>query len=47
MAPVSEAELLQRFGPAWRSTGSHQAEIDNASTASRRGSAGWFHLVKG
>ena len=46
MSPVSEAELLQRFGPAWRSAGSHQAEIDNSSTASRRGSAGWFHLIK-
>ena len=46
MNAVSEAELLERFGPAWRSAGSHAAEIGSPSSASRRGSAGWFHLVK-
>lgn len=46
MSAVSEAELLQRFGAAWESAGSHEAAIDNSSTASRRGAAGWFHLVK-
>ncbi len=46
MSSVSEPELLERFGPGWRSTGSHTAEIDNPSSASRRGAAGWFHLVK-
>ena len=43
---VSEPELLQRFGPAWSSAGSRAADIDNPSSASRRGAAGWFHLVK-
>lgn len=46
MSTVSEPELLERFGPAWRSAGSHAADIDLPSTASRRGAAGWFHLVK-
>jgi cyclopropane fatty-acyl-phospholipid synthase-like methyltransferase len=43
---VSESELLERFGPEWRSAGSHAAQIDNESTASRRGAAGWFQLVR-
>lgn len=46
MSAVSETELLDRFGPGWRSVASHSAEIENPSTASRRGAAGWFHLVK-
>ncbi len=45
-AGVTEAELLERFGPAWHSAGSHVAEVENPSTATRRGAAGWFHLVK-
>ena len=46
MSAVSEPELLERFGAGWQSTGSHAAKIDNPSTASRQGAAGWFHLVK-
>jgi len=46
LSAVSEPELLERFGPGWRSAGSHVAEVENPSTVTRQGAAGWFHLVK-
>ena len=45
LSPVTEAELLQRFS-GWKLAWSHASGDDVASTAARRGAAGWFCLVK-
>jgi len=43
---VSEAEVLDRFGPAWSKAWSHLAEIEGSPTQVRRGMPGWFCLVR-
>ena len=45
VTPVTEAELLQRFA-GWKLAWTHSSGGDVASTAARRGAAGWFCLVK-
>lgn len=45
MTGVTEAELLQRF-TGWKLAWAHSTGADVASTAARRGAAGWFCLVK-
>jgi len=43
---VTEAEVLERFGGGWNKAWSHIAEVENGSSAVRRGMPGWFCLVK-
>ena len=43
---VTEAELLERFGPGWNKAWSHVTEVMDSSAATRRGMPGWFCLVK-
>ncbi len=45
MTAVSEAELGQRFA-GWKLAWSHSSSPEGATTAPRRGAAGWFCLVK-
>jgi len=45
-AGVSEAEMLERFGPGWTKAWSHVAEVENGSAATRRGMPGWFCFVR-
>lgn len=45
MSPVSEAELVQRFA-GWKLAWSHSTGGQVATSAARRGAAGWFCLVR-
>jgi cyclopropane fatty-acyl-phospholipid synthase-like methyltransferase len=43
---VSEAEMLERFGPEWTKAWSHVAEVENGSAATRRGMPGWYCFIR-
>jgi SAM-dependent methyltransferase len=43
---VSEAEMLERFGPEWTKAWSRVAEVENGSAATRRGMPGWFCFIR-
>jgi len=45
-AGVTEAEILERFGPEWKMAWSRVAEVENGSVATRRGMPGWYCLVR-
>ena len=43
---VSEAEILQRFGPSWTKAWSHVAEVESGPAVPRRARPGWFCLTR-